>query len=326
MDGVSRNRSGRRLSGRRRHLPSVFGLASLFVVLLTPTLGRACACGCGVFSVGTSSMLPSGAGGMTFLEYDYQDQNRNWSGSSRASADDNDDKNIRTSFFTAGLQYMFNRSWGLQLEVPYDQRHFETTDDDGGLVSLNWGTLGDIRIQGIYTGFSPDMSTGVTFGLKLPTGSYTHDNDVVDRDSEIGTGSTDILLGGFHRDNLTNDGSWDWFAQAELDLPVLISDQYRPGFEADAAAGAYFNHGSIGGVKIAPLGQVIVSERTRDTGANSADPVASGYQRLMLSPGVEVDLHPVSLYADVEFPVYQHFTGNQLAAPVLCKFIVSYMF
>ena len=36
----------------------------------------------------------------------------------------------------------------------------------------------------------------MTFGLKLPTGNYTHNNPYgdVDRDSEIGTGSTDLLL------------------------------------------------------------------------------------------------------------------------------------
>ena len=59
---------------------------------------------------------------------------------------------------------------------------------------------------------------------------------------------------------------------------------------------------------------------------NAGSPVASGYQRVMLSPGVEFPIHPVKIYADVEIPVYQHFTGNQLAAPVLFKVSVSYMF
>ena len=35
----------------------------------------------------------------------------------------------------------------------------------------------------------------------------------VDRDTQIGTGSTDILLGGFYRGNITKDEKWDWFAQ-----------------------------------------------------------------------------------------------------------------
>jgi len=54
--------------------------------------------------------------------------------------------------------------------------------------------------------------------------------------------------------------------------------------------------------------------------------VNSGYERLMLSPGIEFHIHPVKVYADAEFPVFQNFTGNQLAAPVLFKVSVSYMF
>jgi hypothetical protein len=46
----------------------------------------------------------------------------------------------------------------------------------------------------------------------------------------------------------------------------------------------------------------------------------------MLSPGVEFHIHPVKIYADAEFPVYQNFTGNQLAAPVLFKVSLSFMF
>jgi hypothetical protein len=58
----------------------------------------------------------------------------------------------------------------------------------------------------------------------------------------------------------------------------------------------------------------------------ASNPVASGYQRILVSPGLEIDLHPVTVYADVEIPIYQRFTGNQLAAPALFKVAVSYMF
>jgi hypothetical protein len=271
-------------------------------------------------------MFPSDQGGMVFLQYGYQDQNRNWSGTSQAPADNNDDKEIQTHFVTVGLQYMFNRSWGVQAEVPYDFRYFKKQDDAGNIVSRNWSQLGDIRIEGIYTGFSEDLSAGVTLGVKLPTGSYTFDSDVVDRDTQIGTGSTDILLGGFYRGNLTKDDKWNWFAQLQLDVPVLIQDEYRPGVELDAAAGILYKGFSLGRVRISPVAQVIFSERTSDSGANSANPVASGYQRIMLSPGIEFHIHPVRIYADAEFPVYQNFTGNQLAAPVLLKAILSFMF
>ena len=298
----------------------------LLAAMLVPGNIHACACGCGVFDVGTSSMFPSGEGGMAFLEYAYQDQNQNWSGTSPAPDANNDDKEIQTQFVTFGLQYMFTRSWGVRAQVPYDFRYFEAKDEAGDLVSRSWSQLGDIRVEGIYTGFFADMSAGVTLGVKLPTGSYTFDPAVVDRDTQIGTGSTDILLGGFYRDSLTRDNKWDGFAQMQLDVPALIRNQYRPGLELDTAVGLDYQGFSIGRLRISPVAQVIFSERTSDSGANSANPVSSGYQRLMLSPGVEFHLHPVKLYADAEFPVYQHFTGNQLAAPVLFKLSLTFMF
>ncbi len=305
-------------------------LAWALTIGLAPSIGRACACGCGIYEVGTSSMLPTGEGGMTYLDFDYQDQNHNWSGNSQAPAADNPDKDIRTSFYTLGLQEMFDRSWGLRLEVPYEQRFFKTTGGATGddIVALNFSGTGDIRIQGIYTGFSPDMSGGFTFGLKLPTGSYTKEDayDDIDRDSEIGTGSTDILLGGFERFSVGTSSEWSGFAQAQLDVPVLTQVQYHPGTEVDAAVGLYCNGWRIGNLLLSPIGQVKASYRSPDTGANSASPVASGFERLLLSPGIEMDAHPVKVYADVELPVYQHFTGSQLAASVLFRVNISYMF
>ena len=49
---------------------------------------------------------------MAFLNYDYQNQNQNWSGTSPASAANNDDKDIETHFLTFGLQYMFSPQLG----------------------------------------------------------------------------------------------------------------------------------------------------------------------------------------------------------------------
>ena len=302
--------------------------AGLLAGFLVPGAAWACACGCGVFDVGTSSMFPEGSGGMAFLNYDYQDQNQNWRGNSSAPAANNGDKEIETHFVTIGLQYMFNPSWGAQIELPVWNRTFTTDLNFGNgspqLVSRNWTGLGDIRLKGIYTGFSADLSSGLTFGVKLPTGSFSHAAEVVDRDTQIGTGSTDLLLGAFHRARFGNS-NWNWFGQTELDLPVLKSGGYRPGLEVDTAAGIYYDGLSLGRVKISPVAQVIGSWRGRDNGSDAA-PEDSGYQRVLLSPGIEFHLHPVKFYLDVEIPVYQNMTGNQLVAPVLFKLSVSYMF
>jgi hypothetical protein len=293
--------------------------------LLTPTVVHACACGCGVFDVATSYMLPNGPGGMIWSQYSYQDQTQNWSGSGRAPSADNDDKEIETHFIDLGFQYMFNNKWGVSAELPYDFRYFRGTLDDGSISSHHWSTFGDLKLQAIYTGFSSNMSSGFTLGLKLPTGGFHIDTDLVDRDTQIGTGSTDLLVGGFHRGNIAHSADWEWFAQFQLDLPTFIQADYRPGVEFDAAAGIDYAGFSIGRTHIVPIAQVLFSERASDSGA-AADPENTGYQRLLLSPALEVNIHPVDIYADVEFPVFQNFTGDQLAASVMFKFAVTYMF
>ncbi len=53
---------------------------------LAPGFVLACACGCGVFDVGTAAMILTHPGGMLYLEDDYQDQNQNWVGSHAAPA------------------------------------------------------------------------------------------------------------------------------------------------------------------------------------------------------------------------------------------------
>jgi hypothetical protein len=307
--------------------------SGLLAGVFTPGIVHACACGCGVFDVATSSMIPNGTGGMAWIQYDYMDQNENWNGYQPGSPDNNNDKEIQTHFVTIGTQYMFNQSWGAQVEIPYDFRYFKGTDNNGDVTSYSWNQLGDVRVEGIYTGFFGDQSAGVTFGLKLPTGAYDIDTSrdannprgLVDRDTQLGTGSTDILLGGFYRGNLDQNQLWDWFAQGLLDAPTLTQAGYRPGFEFDSAAGIDYKGITVGRARIVPIGQLIFSERTHDNGSQ-ADVSDSGYQRLFISPGLEIHIHPVIMYADIEVPVLQHFTGNQLAAPVLYKFSLSYMF
>ncbi len=244
--------------------------------------------------------------------------------SASAPAENNDDKRIETHFITVGTQYMFSRSWGAQLELPIVNRTFDSAANAG---SINWTGLGDIRLKCLYTGFSDDLSSGVSLGLKLPTGSYTQTDPLgdIDRDTQIGSGSTDFLFGGFYRHALGKNSHWEWFAQAELDVPVAKQGDYRPGVEVNAAGGIDYRGWNWGRVTITPIFQIIGSVRGHDCGAAAA-PDDSGYQRILLAPGIEVNLHPVMIYADVELPVYQNFTGNQLVTPVLFKVGLSFMF
>jgi hypothetical protein len=270
-------------------------------------------------------MFASHAGFMAFLEYDYLDQNHNWSGISSAPADANEDKAIRSNFMTVGGQYQFNRAFGLTVEVPYWHRDFQTTDaNTGAIVDHAHGAIGDIRIKGAYTGFSADMSSGVTFGVKLANGETSYPS--FDADTQIGSGSTDVLLGGYHLGRLSEDNRWTYFAQAQWDQPVLAHQSYRPGAEGVAVAGVYFDgwptHAAL---KISPVAQLRVVYRRPDGGLQG-NPQDTGYSRLLVSPGLEVASGRVRWYADIAIPLYTNAHGNQLFANQMWKLNASYYF
>ena len=318
------------LSAGRATLLS-FTALSVFV----PGLALACACGCGVFDVGTAAMIQTQPGAMLYLEDDYQNQNQNWVGSHAAPAANNTDKEIETNFGGVGLDYNFNRDWGISVKIPYWLRTFRTDIGSPGspdIQSYRHNALGDVRLLGTYTGFSPDMSTGLSIGVKLPTGDWTYPD--FDRDTSIGTGTTDLLLAGYHLGTISVDGHTKWFVEALFQRAFNSREGYRPGNETDAAAGLIYDGFELGSSgTLSALVQVIASNRLHDSGVN-ADPPNSGYQRVLLSPGLEADLGKWKLYADAEFRVYHYAnaapsvategTQGQLVASTLFKFIVSY--
>jgi hypothetical protein len=301
-------------------------LAATFAALLHwPASALACACGCDVFDVGGDQMLPT-QGGEAYIEYNYMDQNQNWAGAKAASSAANADKEIKTNFVTAGASYAFNMNWGVIVQVPVWNREFRTENDAGTAVdTFNHAALGDIRLMAVYTGLSKDMSTGLIFGVKLPTGDWRYPH--FDRDTSIGTGSTNLLIGGYHTGGIGKAGEWSYFAHVLWDVPVAAQGGYRPGQEVDGAIGVTYNGRSLdnGKISVTPLLQAVASTRNRDSGVN-ANPGNSGYGRLLISPGLQLATGAWKVYGDVEFPVYIHSNGNQLIARQLFKVVVSRRF
>jgi len=316
--------------------PAAFATSTLLVLAgaaVLPHSALACACGCGVFDIGANSAFPnsSDSGWSAWFRYNYMDQDKNWEGNSSAPASDNPDKRIKTSFYTFGGQYMFNRDWGVMAELPVFERSFTSTGDGtafpaGQVFTSDMTDLGDMMIQGIYTGFSADMSTGITFGLKLPTGNYTGPYEApgqtgpgttgglaYDRDSLPGTGSTDLLIGGYHAGGLNSSGDLAYFVQAKYDVPVMertsATGSYRPGNEVDAGAGLAYAINAAGPFQtVTPVLQLIGSVRDPDsgTGANPGNPNNSGYRRLMIAPGIGTRAGKTRYFLDVSIPLYQH--------------------
>jgi hypothetical protein len=288
---------------------------------VTASEAVACACGCGVFEVGAGSMLPTGDAASFFVRYDFLDQNRNWSGTSRAPAADNDDKRIITDFIALGAQFRIDDNWTAMVEVPVWNRLFKT-GTDGGTQTFRHAALGDIRLMTSYTGLSDaTTSTGFIAGVKLATGDtgYPH----FDPDVSIGSGSTDALLGIYHSGPLSDDGLFVWFGNVLWDKPLATRAVYKPGSEVDGALGVFYGGFTAGNLQITPMLQAVIASRARDSGAE-ADPPNTGYTRLLLSPGVEFTWKKWSVYADVQFPIYQYVIGNQLVAPQQFNLVLSY--
>jgi len=310
-------------------------MAAGFVMGITPGLVWACACGCAVFDVGTPSLLPEGAGGTLWLEYDFMNQYINWHGTEPSSGNNNSDKQIKTHFLTVGAQYMFNRDWGAMITLPYTIRTFRTEGAEPSVIDqFNHANFGDVRIWGMYTGLLEDMSLGLLAGFKLPSGDYTYPD--FDRDTSLGTGSTDLLLAAYklgsfptHIGNLdlTFRGQpFEWYAQAQYEYPFLSTGNYVPGKEVDVALGSFYDFGRVGPLReLAPFLTLYGAFRSHDQGSQ-ADPPDSGYERLLLAPGGEIRVGVLRFYADVEFPVFLHYNGNQLTPPYAIKTIVSYEF
>lgn len=324
--------------------------AASAVAMLAPGAALACACGCGVFDVGDNTLLPmnSDTGLTLWLDYNYMDQNKNWEGSHQGPATDNGDKQINTSFYTVGGEYMVNRSWTVIANLPIYSRTLTTTDDGtvfgpaGSVYAAHDTAQGDLEVDALYTGFSPDMSSGLSLGVMLPTGDWKGPigplgGEEYDRDSLPGTGNTQLVVGGYHVGKIGGSSKWSYFVQTRYQVSLGPRDGYRPGNESDTAVGVTYDLGEAGVLgRVSPTLQLLDSYRLHDTGPQ-ADPLNSGYERLLISPGVSFQLtHKLNLYADVEIPLYQHTntassvavegTSGQLVAPALFKMQLSYAF
>ena len=165
------------------------------------------------------------------------------------------------------------------------------------------------------------------------------------------------MLGGFHRGLITGDNAWQYFAGRSGGSRSCISEPPTrratstaiaasckpiiPDMQVDGATGIVYNnwYHVLGFDKITPLAQVIISHRNQDTGTG-ADPFNSGFDRVMLSPGIEftkvldeANNRVLKTYFDVEVPVYYRAnaannagTEGQLVAPYLIKVVTSYNF
>ena len=163
------------------------------------------------------------------------------------------------------------------------------------------------------SGFAPDGSLGVLFGVKLPTGrtdvtfsSGPQQGGGVDRGLQPGTGTTDLLLGAFYLGEAAPD--WGYFAQASFQAALGERAQYRPGSGVNLNLGVHYD----GWGAWTPQLQLNLRRSNRDSG-EAAEPVSTGGTLAYLSPGLSWHFRTdASLYGFVQLPVYQRVNGVQL--------------
>jgi hypothetical protein len=314
---------------------------TLGLLAIIPGKASACACGCGVFNLG-QPMLPSTLFSTKIdLRFDYMNQDRTQHDAHLVDGALNPDKQIKTGFYTLDLSHRFNRDWGMLVMVPYWNRTF-VTDANGtpGLSDASQGVspqlqtahahvLSDVRVMAAYTGFSADLSSGLLAGLKLPTGSFnagTRDDTgdpIMDRDTQPGTGTTDLLLGAY---KMGQSGAVGWFAQGLWRHALDTREGYRPGDSVNLAGGAYYGPA---GARLVPMLQLNLQWRGHDRGGGDAQfgNANSGYLNLYLTPGVQINLGAQwQMYAGVYLPVYRHANGYQQVARALGSLSATYQF
>jgi hypothetical protein len=298
------------------------------------------ACGCTLSRDWGTQGISATPGFTADLSYDYINQNQQRYGSGAASAakiselwlagQEIEDYTV-TRTTTAALNYTSD-TWGASIQLPFVQRTHGTYGDNGSsassspdyssYASSSDNAIGDTRIIARYTGFSADKTAGIIAGLKLPTGSTNANfNDGItplDRSLQIGTGSTDFILGGFLTGTIEEYG---WFAQGAVQHAVatktIAGQDYIPGDAYSLNTGIRY---AKFGARFTPMLQLNYIHRQPDSGAAAtpADALTggagSGGTLVYLAPGALLRVGGgTSVYGFVQLPVYQYVNSLQLS-------------
>ena len=274
------------------------------------------------------------------LRYSYANANTLRSGSAKLTpaqptGSNTEIENLRTinQMLNLDLDYSVNQKWNVGLDLPLVRRdHTHTFDSSvsGPFVQqAKFTGLGDVRVVGKYKFDSAEhhAGSGMSFGIKLPTGAINKTMTprdpadpatpyALERSSQPGTGSTDLLLGAYHHRD-TENSPWGWFASGQLQSAVSTRDHYRPGNSLNLDLGAHYAFAPT----LTGLLQLNAQFKNRDTGLN-ANP-ASGGHSLNISPGLSYVVAPkTNLYGFVQIALLQYanpdpadLSSGQLTAP-----------
>jgi len=331
-------------SSRARRLRTVAPwLIALPLVVGAPQRSQACAsCGC-TLSADAAMGYSALPGWRVSIEYDYINQDQLRSGTEAVSgvpAGTELEHQTINQYVTAGVSYSPNSSWNFTLLAPYVIRSHSTYGDYDPTQPLPElsrsfsSSIGDVKLIASYQGFLPTNNLGVQLGVKLPTGRYGTAVDFysgpdagepLDASLQPGTGSTDIIVGAYYYQAISQN--FDAFVNAQFQSAVKQrmdqpGNDFRPGNSITVSFGLRYEGNPRWVLQL----QVNLLHKSPDEGAladlqNTAGSVA------YLSPGATVQLSSrVYAFAFVQLPVYSNLYGFQLFPRWTASGGVSYAF
>ena len=299
---------------------NIFGWISVLILMLASTTGYA-SCGSALCPFNTQLGLQS----YSNSKENQLDLHAEWI--------DQDQPQTKTDHLTVGeitrhhdevrtinrntvltFDHAWNKQWAVSVSLPWRSvahdhihNHHQGTEHIPEHWSFN--DVGDIRVLGRYQRV---QNMGLLGGIKLPTGSFSVENDegdVAERSLQPGSGTTDVLLGAFYQQHDIRSPH-SWFAQILLQESLNTRDGFKSGRTVKLDGGVQYAASSQWSV----LAQVNTVIRARDQG-DEAEPEDTGSQAIYFSPGVSFLVMPrIQLYSFFQQPIYQNVHGVQLVA------------
>lgn len=286
------------------------------------------------------------------LRYSFANANTLRGGSSRIAAakpngtGQGEIENMRTlnQMLNLDMDYSVNQKWNIALDLPLVMRdHAHTFDAAGSFFAqqAKFSELGDVRLLGKYKFDSGEhhSGSGITLGVKLPTGAFNKTMTpqdpaaapgtpyALERSSQPGSGTTDLIVGA-HYYHVLADAPWGWFVSGQLQTATNTRNDYRPGDVFNLDLGAHYSVAPA----LSGLLQLNSQFKSRDTGVNAN--IASGGHSLNLSPGLSYAVAPnTNLYGFVQIALLQYANidpavagTGQLTAPWSVAFGISHRY